>query len=138
MKLSEIMEEANLITDESIDYQTILSFINQAISRINSEADSMFPYYTMNDSAATPPFPEKWQRNLLIPFVAARIKQQDSSQFEYNDLFGEFERNLVDFKAKYIVPVAYKDAEASGSIAPDFSGHYGLEYGISSDDDFMP
>lgn len=138
MKLSDIHAEANVLTDESITLAQVTQFVNQALSRINIECDANFPFFSNTDANAEPPFPEKWQRPLLVTFAAARIKQQDSSQFEYIDLFGEFERSLVDFKAKYVIPAEYKDGEASGSIAPDFTGSVGLEYGVDDDFDFMP
>lgn len=69
-------------------------------------------------------FPEKWQRVLFIPFTVGRVKQVDSSQFEYSDSFKEFIANLETFRVKFEVPDEYKDPKNKGSYAPDYTGNW--------------
>lgn len=122
MKASEIGTHANTLTDESHDFQTLLGFINDGIADINIELNTVFPFCTSSDEEIA--FPEDWQRKVLVPFVAAKIKQKDSSQFEYMDLYGQFQEGLLKMKAKYLVPEEYKSTTQSDQTAPDFSGSF--------------
>lgn len=123
MKPSEIATQANNITDENHDFQSVLlPFINDGLAEINVELNAKFPFATSTDEEI--PFPEVWQRLVLVPYVAARIKQKDSSQFEYMDLFGQFGAGLAKMKAKYTVPAEYQDETIQDQFEPDFSGHY--------------
>lgn len=122
MKASEIANHANNLTDESHDFQTLLGFINDGIAEINAEMNAKFPFCTNNDEEI--PFPETWQRTVLVPYVGARIKQKDSSQFEYSDLYGQFQSGLMKFSTKYIVPDEYASTDIANSFEPDFTGNY--------------
>lgn len=123
MKASEIVIQANNLTDESYDYPSAMGFVNAAISEVNAELNANFPRVTLADEEI--PFPEMWQDLVLIPYVSAKIKQKDSSQFEYSDLYGQFTNNLAKMKSKYSVPDEYK-GETTDSYAPDYTGHYNL------------
>lgn len=113
MNLIEIIDQANTIADEDLDTDVVVGFLNDAVARINVECEANFPYFSMQDTDSEyPGFPEKWQRTLLVPFVVGRIKQTDSSQFEYNDSYSEFVSNILQFKAMFRIPEEYKDTLA--------------------------
>lgn len=122
MKASEIANQANNLTDENHDFQTLLGFINAGLAEINIELNANFPFASSNDEEIS--FPVVWQHAVLVPYVGAKIKQKDSSQFEYMDLYGQFQKGLLNMKSKYTVPDAYKSTEIVESFAPDFTGNY--------------
>ena len=112
--VNELIEASNELSDEFEPSEVVIQFINDAIAKINVECDSKFPYLSLNNSDEEPPFPEKWQRALIIPFTVGRIKQKDSSQFEYSDSYAEFMANLDEFKARYEIPEEYIDPDSHG------------------------
>ena len=125
MNILQIVQLANTIADESTETNKVLGFVNDAIARINVKCKANFPFFssnTLNDEYAG--FDETWQRTLLIPFAVGRIKQTDSSQFEYSDAYGEFTDNLIEFKSTYVIPDAYKSTSVKTSFAPDYTGNY--------------
>jgi hypothetical protein len=67
--------------------------------------------------------PDKWQRVLLLPFVLGRVKQVDSSQFEYTDSFSEFASSLAIFKIKFPIPDEFKDTTEVKRFDDDFSSN---------------
>lgn len=123
MKLIDLVESANAVTDESLDFDLGVKFINDCISKINIECDTIYPIYSDTDENTEMPIPEKWQIALVVPFVSAKIKQIDASKFEFDEFFSEFQINLNSFKAKYNIPDEYKDADSGSSFAPDFTGN---------------
>lgn len=115
MNVSEMIQSVNLRTDEDFQAEQIVSFLNDAISKINTECSANFPNVTVNQDEEYV-LPEKWQRQLLVTYASARVKQNDSSQFEYVDLYREFEGSLLQFRSSYVIPDAYKDAETEGAF----------------------
>lgn len=118
MQLSQIIEEVNELADEQESPTVVTTFINDAIAKINIECESNFPSLSAT-SDDEPAFPEKWQRTLLIPFAVGRIKQRDSSQFEYSDAYSQFFDNLAEFKMKYTIPDIYLDETSQSSFESD-------------------
>lgn len=117
MILSKIIEEANNLADDMLPNEEIIGFVNDAISAINIEVNAEFPFlYDLEDS---PAFPEKWQRMLIIPFVKGRIKEKDSSQFEWEVAYEQFFVNLAEFKLKYAIPEEYKSDDTVSMISKD-------------------
>ena len=118
MTLSELIEQANAIADEQETSVTVTGFINDAIAKINIRLKANLPYMSADLPDEEPIFPEKWQRAVLIPFAVGRIKQKDSSQFEYTDAYNEFMLGLDDMAAQYIVPEILKD-DTYASVTSD-------------------
>lgn len=116
MKTTELIAAANGLSDETETNVTVLEFLNDAMALINEAANAGFPYLNLTETTNAPLIPEKWQRMLLIPFAVGRIKQKDSSQFEYSDAYSEFKDNLVTFKHKYNVPTIYKSLVSGETI----------------------
>jgi hypothetical protein len=126
MTLLDLLNSANSVTDEDIDFDVAIHFINDCIAKINIECDANYPTYTVNDETAILPIPEKWQTSLFVPFISARIKQIDASKFEFEQFFFEFDTNLKMFKAKYQIPSEYLDADNQTNFAPDFTGNWNV------------
>lgn len=123
MNTTELVRHVMLVTDEVMQETEILEFLNDGIARINTDADANFPNLRLEEGNK-PVFPEKWTRQLLVPYAAGRVKQNDGSQFEYHDLYTQFETNLLRFIAKYPIPAEYKDTETESKlIEPSFEGN---------------
>lgn len=121
LNIAELIDQINLVADEDFEIAQVTAFMNDAIARINVEADANFPAIQATDVTYTA-FPDKWQRALFIPYGAGRIKENDSSQFEYNDWYSQFERMLGAFIEKYTVPDQYKDGtRLNDGFDSDFS-----------------
>jgi hypothetical protein len=124
MKTSELVEHTNLLTDEDFEAGQVVNFLNDAMAKINTECNANFPFLTLTGNEE-PVFPEKWQRLLLCTFAAGRIKENDSSQFEYIDFYSQFDAALTDFKNKYRIPDEYRDPDAISYSFTDFTtSHY--------------
>lgn len=115
MLVSEAIVHINNLGDDQIESDVIISWINDALAEIGRVVKATFPEHTA--ATETLPLENKWCRALIIPFATARMKQQDSSQFEYRDLYSQFMTALDDFSTRYIVPDAYKDPETE--VTPD-------------------
>jgi hypothetical protein len=125
MNIMQIIQQANSIADEDMSATQAIGFVNDAIARVNVKCKAEFPFFTINEANKEyEGFPETWQRALLIPFTVGRIKQTDSSQFEYSDAYGEFQDNLMTFQAHYVIPEQYKSTSVSSSHATDFTSNY--------------
>lgn len=123
MDIGKLTVTANNQSEESFSSSQVLEFVNDAIARINIECKANFPFMDLT-SGNYEAFSESWQRTLFIPFVVGRMKQVDSSQFEYSDSFSEFVNNIALFKERYAIPEEYKDDTVRGSYSPDFTGNW--------------
>lgn len=120
MTLDELVEAVNRLSDEDEDLEVITGYLNDAIAEINVFCDANFPFFNVNDTSRDyNGFPEKWQRALLIPYAVGRVKQMDSSQFEYSDAYAQFYANLEQFRAKYPIPEEYQDPFAKPKWAQE-------------------
>lgn len=114
MRLEQLITEANSLSDDLIPDDEVKAFVNDAIALIGQDQYATFPSLESMDDE--PVFPDKWQRMLIIPYVVGRIKQKDSSQFEWEGGYGQFYANIVEFSTSYSVPLQYLDLEYPGEI----------------------
>lgn len=114
MEVLPLVAHINLVTDEDFELKQVIAFCNDAISKINIECKAVFPLidltlkeniYKTEEYTA---FPDHWINMLIVPFAAGRIKENDSSQFEYQDWYGQFDMNLKKFKDDYDIPPEYQ------------------------------
>lgn len=125
MEILKLVNHANLTTDEDFTLFQIIGFLNDAIAKVNVECGALFPFieddlpensYKFEEYTA---LPDTWIRMLLVPFVAGRIKENDSSQFEYSDWYAQFDANLMKFKSNYEIPLIYVDLNAIDNRAEE-------------------
>lgn len=109
MTLNDLIEEANILSDDELDDVEVLTFVNACTALINIKTQAIFPDLTINDMGTTLFLPNKWVRALYVPFIAGRIKQKDSSQYEYSDMYSQFELALAEFVSSYPIPDQYQD-----------------------------
>lgn len=120
MKVEDVLTQANNLADETIDEEILLGYLNDCTAQINTRCHAKYPFYKYpNDLQTEMAIPEQWVRVLYIPFIAGKIKQMDSSQFEYNDMFSQFERGLADFISSYVIPDQYVDTDYYGYTDPN-------------------
>lgn len=110
MNLEQIIAAANSLADDSLPEEEVKEFVNDAIAAINIEVNANFPFLVEMDEE--PVIPEKWQRMLIVPYVKARIKEKDSSQFEWEVGYEQFFTNLAEFTSQYTVPLEYLDVDS--------------------------
>ena len=121
MKPSELIKHVMLLTEEDLQDNEVIGFLNDGIAAINAECEAEFPFLSL-EADEEPAIPETWQRLLLVVYASARVKQMDSSQFEYSDLYAQFEHSLGKFKTTYKIPEEYK--LSSGFAQSDFGNDY--------------
>lgn len=130
MEVIRLIDKINLAADEDFETLQVIEFINDAIQKINVECGAIFPeidvtlpenLYQFEEYTA---FPDKWQNQLFVPYAVGRIKENDSSQFEYRDWYSQFDVNLELFKSRYNIPEEYLDVD-------DSNGHYEEDYSQS-------
>lgn len=130
MELTRLVAHINSVTDEDFDFMQVIGFINDAVAKINSEAGAKFPFIDETDGLELleqdewTALSETWIRQLIVPYAAGRIKENDSSQFEYTDWYAQFEMNLAKFITKYSIPVQYQDTTSrEGRYEDDYAGN---------------
>lgn len=128
LAVSDLITAISSLVDDSPDPGTVVYWINDAMANINNIVNAGFPYADVTNTTAILAIPEMWQRRIIVPFAAAKAKQQDSSQFEYTDMYNDAYNAINDFQAKYVVPVQYKLLDTNQSIIVN-SASYTPVYG---------
>lgn len=94
MTLTEITNAANAYTDENFEPTTVLYFVNEVISKINSELKCNLPIFE-NVTEDYTALENKWIISLFIPYACYSIKMNDSSLNEADRYLGIFNSNLL-------------------------------------------
>ena len=81
MTLAEITKNSAIFTDENFSVENILSLANRAISRINVECKTLFPFYESTTAEYTA-IPAMHQFDMISPYLSYGIKMNDSSLSE--------------------------------------------------------
>lgn len=128
------------LTGEDIEQEDFTNFFDDCTARINTETGIDIPL-DVNADTYSFPLGMKWIRLLYVPFISGRVKQKESSAFEYQAYYMELENNLAKnetlliseweayFNARGLVdddgnPITYtKDPNKTG-YAPDFDGSW--------------
>lgn len=134
MKLADITKNSAIFTDENFSVEDILSLANRAISRINSECKTLFPYYKDTVSEYTA-IPANHQFDMISPYLSYGIKMNDSSLSEANIYLDEFYKALGAFKDSIGSLVeAYDQGDTEHGISSEYISAigYGGVYGIDT------
>lgn len=134
MTLKNITDNAAIFTDENFSDTQLISIANKGISRINTECNTLFPYYE-SISADNTSFPDIWQMDLLSPYISYGIKMNDSSLSEADRYLDEFYRALSNFKDKLGTLVdKYENGDMINGVSPEFidKDGFGGTYGIDT------
>lgn len=136
MTLAEITKNSAIFTDETFSVENILSLANRAISRINVECKTLFPFYkdTTSEYTAIPPI---HQFDMISPYLSYGIKMNDSALSEANIYLDEFYKALNSFKDSIGSLVeAYEQGDTENGLSGEYinSIGYGGVYGIDTSD----
>lgn len=136
MTLKKIMDNSAIFTDENFSVEQIVSIANRAISRINAECKTLFPFYEDTSSEYTA-IPAVWQYDMISPYLSYGIKMNDSSLSEANLYLDEFYRALNTFKDNIGSLVeAYEKGDTENGLSGEYINTigYGGVYGIDTSD----
>lgn len=134
MTLKTITDNSATFTDELLTTDQLVTFANKCISRINTECNTLFPFFeglTVEYTA----MPKMWMLDLISPYVSYGIKMNDSSLSEADRYLDEFYKALNQFKDKLGSLVdKYENGDTINGISPEFidSLGFGGVYGIDT------
>lgn len=134
MTLTEITENSEIFTDETFDDEDLIKLANKAISRINTECKTLFPFFedAITDYIA---MPKMWLLDLVSTYVAYGIKMNDSSLTEANLYLDEFYRALKNFVDNLGALVElYENGDTENGVSSEFINTIGFGgvYGIDT------
>lgn len=126
MTLKTITDNSATFTDETFTSDQLLTLANKGISRINTECNTLFPFFqTVSEDYKA--FPEMWMLDLLSPYISYGIKMNDSSLSEADRYLDEFYRALLQFKDKLGSLVdKYLEGDTINGISPEFIDDVGF------------
>ena len=78
MTLSDIVNNSQFFTDETVAQINSVSVANKALSIINTECKTLFPFME-NLTDVYNYMPKNWLFSLLSPYISYAIKMNDSS-----------------------------------------------------------
>ena len=136
MTLAEIIKNSAIFTDENFSVENMISFANKAISRINGECNTNFPFYT-DSTTEYKAIPAIYQLDMISSYLSYGIKMNDSSLSEANMYLDDFYKALNLFKDKIGSLVeAYEKGDTKNGISGEYinSIGYGGVYGIDTSD----
>lgn len=135
MKLSDIIANSEFFTDENADTTNYLSLANKALSIVNVECKTLFPFMT-SESEDYKKMPKNWLFALLSPYLSYGVKMNDSSLSEADRYLDEFYRALDNFKqalGDLVSSYDPNDSTGNSGISPDlvkqegFGGVYNID-----------
>lgn len=126
MTLQDIITNSQFFTDETIVQTNSLSVANKALSIINTECKTLFPFME-NLSDMYSYMPSNWLFALLSPYLSYAIKMNDSSLTEADRYLDEFYRALNNFKDSLgSLLASYDETDPESGISPDMVAQEGL------------
>lgn len=108
LNVRSVIDQVNSQIDDKLPDDQIINWINDALAKIATASNVIFPELDTINVYATFPIPDRWVRLLIIPFASGRAKQQDSSQFEYSEAYSQFFSDISTFTEQYQMPDDYK------------------------------
>lgn len=126
MTLQEIVNNSQFFTDETVATLNSVSVANKALSIINTECKTLFPFMeNLGDTYSY--MPSNWLFALLSPYLSYAIKMNDSSLSEADRYLEEFYRALNNFKDNLGSLLAtYDETDPESGISPDMVVEDGL------------
>lgn len=134
MNLQNIITNSAIFTDENFSVENMISIANRAISRINTECKTLFPFYEDSTSEYTA-IPAIWQFDMISPYLSYGVKMNDSALSEANVYLDEFYKALGNFKDNLGSLVeAYEKGDTANGISNEYINEigYGGVYGIDT------
>lgn len=136
MTLEDIIKNSSIFTDENFSATDMISIANRAISRINTDCKTLFPFYEDTKTEYTA-IPAIWQFDIISPYLSYGIKMNDSSLSEANVYLDEFYKALNNFKDNLGSLIeTYEKGDTINGVSGEYinSIGYGGVYGIDTSD----
>lgn len=105
--IEEIISNANIICDDNVDGNTLFIFLNNGITRLNSECDLDLPLITMDNVISEPykvsekSFVNNMISQILTNYIAFAIKQSEGYTSVENPFYAEYLTLKMNFQQKY-------------------------------------
>ncbi|MBR3209199.1 MAG: hypothetical protein IKN65_00110 [Clostridia bacterium] len=126
MTLSDIVNNSQFFTDETVAQINSVSVANKALSIINTECKTLFPFME-NLTDVYNYMPKNWLFSLLSPYISYAIKMNDSSLSEADRYLEEFYRALNNFKDNLgSLLESYEEGDPESGISGDMVAEVGL------------
>lgn len=126
MTLQDIVTNSQFFTDETVVQVNSLSVANKALSIINTECKTLFPFM-QNTTDTYTYMPSNWLFTLLSPYLSYAIKMNDSSLSEADRYLEEFYRALNNFKDNLgSLLSSYDETDQESGISPNMVSEEGL------------
>ena len=126
MTLSDIVTNSQFFTDETVAQINSVSVANKALSIINTECKTLFPFMENLTDLYTY-MPKNWLFTLLSPYISYAIKMNDSSLSEADRYLEEFYRAQNNFKDNLgSLLDSYVEGDPESGIAGDMVAEIGL------------
>ena len=111
MTLTEITNIANNYTDENFSTTVTISYMNSAISKINTSLKTELPLVSSANSDYAG-LSDSWLNTVVVPYICWSIKMNDSSINEAQQYLFDFQRGLNELKKnrKLAIPEEYQGA----------------------------
>ena len=136
MTFAQILEYINVsLAGEMLQYQDVSLFLDKAIDAINEELNSTFPVFSTvhiernvyADADGVAYFPDKYIRNVVVPFVAYQFYVVDEEGVHTAPaFFSQYKEGLFKMARDYsdLVPEIYKQDSEVGSKTVDVDFAY--------------
>lgn len=126
MTLEDIVTNSQFFTDETVAQINSISVANKALSIINTECKTLFPFME-NLTDIYNYMPKNWLFSLLSPYISYAIKMNDSSLSEADRYLEEFYRALNNFKDNLgSLLDSYTEGDPESGISGDMVEEIGL------------
>ena len=113
MKLADIVENSNYVTDEELNDNNLVGMANSAIAEVNSKCSTNLPFFTQ-DNVSTNPYiaiTQSWVLRLIEPYLSYSIAANDTNSNDRDFHYNRFLQALIEFKEKGLDSILKIDPE---------------------------
>jgi len=115
MNFTELKTYVETATGELYDSNTVLLFLNEALSRLGEIKNATFPKVSLSDISSELPLSNRWHY-MIGSFIIYRLLKADSRYREALDYQEEWENEKSEFLRQYVVPDIYKNSTTKTTI----------------------
>ena len=102
MKLTDIVENSNYVTDEELNDNNLVGMANSAIAEVNSKCSTNLPFFVQENVSTTPynAIKSSWVLRLIEPYLSYSIAANDTNSNDRDFHYNRFLQAIIDFKEK--------------------------------------
>jgi hypothetical protein len=132
MNIYELTNYVNQDVDDTFDVEDVVRWFNKGIATYNLLSPiTVYPFAQLNDdgdawdgtgfypshSTTDYPLDDTFMLGVILPFISASVRGQESSMGEKQMFLSEFMMNGTKFKSASNVPAEYLKIQASADLA---------------------